>query len=140
MMSVQSDIQSLARRLRLPAIADYREYLAEDPEPLFLEGLLQLLQAELAGREERGFARRLKESRLSMLKTLDVFERHRLPHLPSTQIDELLPVHSSGTTTTSLLWAIPARARRTWAWPWASKPYDRVFRCASPASCPFWIS
>jgi DNA replication protein DnaC len=88
-MSIQEEIRSLARRLRLPAIADYQEIFTDDPGPRFAEGLLQLLQAEVAGREERGFARRLKAARLPYFKTLDMYERRLLPHLSDVQIDEL---------------------------------------------------
>jgi DNA replication protein DnaC len=124
MMSAEEEIRSLARRLKLPAIADYREHLADEPGPLFLKGLLQLLQAELAGREERSFTRRLKEARFPALKTLDTYEPNLLPHLSALQIQELatceyirsrhnvLGVGNSGTGKTHLSMALGIEALR----------------------------
>jgi len=123
-MSIQEEIRSLARRLRLPAIADYQEIFTDDPGPRFAEGLLQLLQAEVAGREERGFARRLKAARLPYFKTLDMYERRLLPHLSDVQIDELatcdfirhkhnvLAVGNSGTGKTNLSVSLAIEALR----------------------------
>lgn len=92
-MNVDEQIRAVARHLKLPAIADYREHLADNRQSSVAEALLQLLQAELAGKQERSLARRLKQARFPAPKTLDTFLPDRLPHLTPAQIGELAACH-----------------------------------------------
>lgn len=124
MMAVDEQILALGRRLRLPVIANYREYLPDTTQHPFPETLLHLLQTEVAGREERSFARRLKDCRFPELKTLDTFQSGLLPYLSTAQVQELatcnyirnrnnvLGVGNSGTGKTHLCIALGIEAIR----------------------------
>jgi len=80
-------IIQLAKELRLPVLARYKEYVTTGVS--LEEGLSALLEKEAEEREERGIQRRIKQAGFPFIKTLDTFEPTRLPNLKKEQIYEL---------------------------------------------------
>ena len=121
------EIQAHLKALRLPTVL--REYAktAADAAKAHLgheEYLLRLCAAEVATREAKAFARRLRESRLPQAKTLAEFEFSAMPGLDPLQVHRLascgfvakaenvLLVGGSGTGKTHLASAIAVEACR----------------------------
>lgn len=123
-MSVDEQIRTLARRLKLPAVADFHEHLGETLTGDFPELLLRLLRAEADGRQERSIARRIQHARFPFVRTIDTFVPDRLPHLTPAQIRQLatceyirdrhnvLAVGSPGTGKSHLAMALGVEAAR----------------------------
>ena len=89
---LQSQLQELCQTLKLPVFARDGMHLAEQAlrqgiSPL--QYLVQLLESECQEREQRRAARRIKEARFALLKTLEGFDFSRAAHLPEVQIREL---------------------------------------------------
>lgn len=88
-MTTTEQIRELAKHLQLPILAEYQDHLDEVVDKPFAEALLYLLQLEVTGKQERRCLRRMKDARFPMIKTLDMFDRSRLPKLNPRQIEEL---------------------------------------------------
>jgi DNA replication protein DnaC len=85
-------VEQYCRVLRLPAVADHCQPLADEAvrqghAPLTY--LAELLGVEVDDRERRTIARRLKEARLPRLKTLDEFDFTANPALPVATLRQL---------------------------------------------------
>lgn len=134
MMTVDDEIRAIARRLQLPVVSAYRDHLDEAPPVDFAATLLHLLQVEADGKQERSFARRIKQAQFPYLKTLDTFIQDRLPHLTPAEIRALAACHylreghnvvafgNSGTGKTHLSIALGAEA----AWQGFSVRFHQV--------------
>jgi DNA replication protein DnaC len=85
-------LQQLCAQLQLSMIKqqlpDYIKQ-AERQKVTYQDFLLELLQLEIDSRRERRAARRVKEARFPMVKTLDGFHFSRSPHLPEALIYQL---------------------------------------------------
>ena len=94
-MSAHETIRLHCKALRLPSIADVFEQtiaLAEQEAWALDTFLLQLLEQELAGRQQRRIQRMLSEAHLPEGKTLASFDQNRLP----LRIRRMLPELASG--------------------------------------------
>lgn len=89
---LSATIQEHCRSLRLPTIAAQSERLAADAvranQP-HLAYLAELLAAEADERERHTIGRRLKESRLPRMKTLEEFDFTAAPQVSANQVHEL---------------------------------------------------
>lgn len=88
-LTTDEQIVELAKYLKLPVFAAYQDYWTHIKDKTFPEALLCLMQLEVEGKQERSCARRMKEARFPMMKTLDMFDPNRLPHLRPEQVTEL---------------------------------------------------
>ncbi len=86
-----TQIASLAQKLKLPIFATYKEYIS--PNSSFEDTLLNLLQIEVAEKEVKSIARKIKNASFPIIKTFELFDwtsaKKRLPHLDRAQIEEL---------------------------------------------------
>ncbi len=85
-------LPTLCRSLKLPTVQRLAELFAEEArrrseDPLSY--LTRLLLAEVESRDEKRAARRLKESGIPVLKTLQGFDFKRAPHLPEALLRTL---------------------------------------------------
>jgi DNA replication protein DnaC len=122
MTTTDEQIAELAKYLKLPVFAAYKDFQSDLEGKTFPEALLYLMQMETAGKQDRSCARRLKEARFPVIKTLDMFDPNRLPFLRPEQITELstcdfirkkynvLAVGETGTGKTHLALAIGINA------------------------------
>ncbi len=88
----ESQLQELCQALKLPALGRDGVRLAEQALRQgigHLQYLVQLLEIEWREREQRRAARRIKEARFPLLKTLEGFDFGRAGHLPEVRIREL---------------------------------------------------
>ena len=86
------EIQTCLKALRMPTIAREYEKTAADAAKEKLsheEYLLRLCAAEVAGREAKAFARRVREARLPQTKTLAEFDFAALPSLDPLAVHRL---------------------------------------------------
>src|SRR3972149_3935676 len=86
------------KELRLPAIRECYAGHAEQArrEALSYERyLLELVEREREARRHNRIARLLRESRLPLEKSLEAFDRKRLPHRGDAQLSVLLEAPSS---------------------------------------------
>lgn len=85
-------VEQACRQLRLPTVAAQFERLAQEAtksnQP-YIRYLCELLQAELDERERHTVERRIKESRLPRLKTLEEFDFAAASHIPAKLVREL---------------------------------------------------
>jgi hypothetical protein len=80
------------RQLRLPTVASQFERLAQEAiktDQSHVRYLAELLGAELDERERHTIERRIKDSRLPRLKTLDEFDFTATPKVPAKLLREL---------------------------------------------------
>ncbi|WP_409967179.1 IS21-like element helper ATPase IstB [Bengtsoniella intestinalis] len=75
----EEQVKLYAKQLRLPMFADYQQVLRQvDSSATFADLLLELMQAELASRQENQMKKRLKAANFPYLKTLDEFDMTQL--------------------------------------------------------------
>lgn len=87
-----ASVEESCRLLRLPTIAAQFERLAQEAlktDQSHVRYLAELLESEVDERERHTIARRLKESRLPRLKTLDEFDFAAAPKVPAKGLREL---------------------------------------------------
>jgi DNA replication protein DnaC len=85
-------VEQSCRQLRLPTIASQFERLAQEAtksNQTHVRYLAELLSAELDERERHTIERRIKESRLPRLKTLDEFDFGATPQVQAKLVREL---------------------------------------------------
>lgn len=85
-------IKTHCRALKLPAVADRAQPLADESRRQGLDHiayLARLLDAEYEQRRQRRAARRIQEAAFPLVKTLDSFDFARAPHLPEARLREL---------------------------------------------------
>lgn len=85
-------IRTHCRSLKLPAVADRAQALAEEARRQGLDHigyLARLLEAEYEQRRHRRAARRIQEAGFPVVKTLESFDFARAPHLPEARLREL---------------------------------------------------
>lgn len=85
-------VEQSCRQLRLPTIASQFERLAQEAltsHQTHIRYLAELLSAELDERERHTIERRIKESRLPRLKTLDEFDFAATPMVQAKLVREL---------------------------------------------------
>lgn len=88
-METSKQIKEIAKKLKLPILADYKNYLKSGIK--LEEGLLILLQEQLEDKKLKSIERKIKNAKFPMLKTLDtfIFDNKRLPNLKEEQVREL---------------------------------------------------
>ena len=75
----EEQVKLYAKQLRLPMFADYQQVLRQaDSSATFADLLLELMQAELASRQENQMRKRLKAAMFPDLKTMDEFDISQL--------------------------------------------------------------
>jgi len=126
-------IKQLAKKLRLPVIAEYKKHIKTDLS--FEENLENLLDIEYGEKEKRRIQRGIKRAGFPVVKTLDTFKPERLPCVKKEDIDELatcnfieekkncIAIGNSGGGKTHLFTAIGVEAIK--------KGYTIKFRSAS---------
>jgi DNA replication protein DnaC len=85
-------VKALCQTLKLPAVAREAAALAEAAQrqqQSLLAYLQQVLELEVAERVARRAARRLKEARFPIIKTLESFDFRRAPTLPEVPLRQL---------------------------------------------------
>jgi len=85
-------VEQFCRQLRLPTIASQFEGLAQEAtksNQTHIRYLAELLSAELDERERHTIERRIKESRVPRLKTLNEFDFAAAPHIQAKLVREL---------------------------------------------------
>ena len=122
MLDHSEQIVQLARMLRLPMLAKYKEYTKTGAT--FEEGLLQLLEIELSERERKSIERKMKNAGFPIIKTIDTWVPNRLPNFDESNIAKLLTcdfikekrnciaIGNSGTGKSHILIAIGVEAIR----------------------------
>ena len=88
---IHEEITSYCKELKLPAIAQQYQQLADDAaknSSSFSEYLLTLLQSESAQRAQRGREMTLRTAAFPSIKTLDQFD-HKATSLDKTKLSEL---------------------------------------------------
>jgi len=120
----EARIAALAKRLKLPLVASFDQYITK--EAGFSDNLLQLLELEVLEKEQRSIQRRTKIAGFPVIRALDTFEfdSGRLPNLTQEQVWELadcsyitekrnvIAIGNSGTGKTSLAIALGIEAIR----------------------------
>lgn len=89
---MREQIKDLCRELKLPTVLARFEQCASSAlrrGASFEEYLAELLEEEVAERMERRRARRIKEARFSLAKSIESFDFSRSPDLPQSLILEL---------------------------------------------------
>lgn len=92
MIATESTIIELCRTLKLPSVARDAGRLAEEAQRQgmdYLNYLAELLQTEVDERRVRRAARRTKEARFPIVKTMESFDFSKAPHLPESLIRHL---------------------------------------------------
>ena len=86
----ESEILSLANKLKIHAIADYKKNIKADNS--FEENLLRILRLEADSRQREHMKRRLKQAGFPIQKTIDTFQfsEERLPYLKQEQVLEIM--------------------------------------------------
>jgi len=120
-------IQQQCKQLRVPTIAAEFRRLAEtavSQQQSHLDYLEALLSVEMEEREQNAILKRLKESHLPKIKTLDEFNFSSAPHISASKLKELVEgsyidraepvlfIGDSGTGKTHLLTALCVAACR----------------------------
>jgi DNA replication protein DnaC len=88
----EAEVLELCRQLKLPTVGREALRLAAEAsrQPVTpLAYLVNVLTLELAEREERRAARRIKAAGFPLPKTLESFDFQRAPHLPEARLREL---------------------------------------------------
>lgn len=76
---LEEQVKLYAKQLRLPMFADYEQILRQaSTDATFGDLLLELMQAELASRQENQMKKRLKTATFPYLKTMDEFDMTQL--------------------------------------------------------------
>ena len=76
---VEEQVKLYAKRLRLPMFADYQQVLRQaSVDATFADLLLELMQVEVASRQENQIKKRLKTAAFPYLKTMDEFDMTQL--------------------------------------------------------------
>jgi len=91
-IAIEFTVVELCRTLKLPSVARDASRLEEQAKRQgmdYLEYLVELLQTEVEERRERRAARRTKEARFPIVKTLESFDFAKAPHLPESLIRQL---------------------------------------------------
>jgi len=86
------------------------------------EFLLGLTGAELQTRAENSLARRIREAKFPLVKTLETFDLSAVPDLDIRLIRELAGGDYIRERRNVIFRGIAARGRLIWLPPWASKP------------------
>lgn len=92
MLNIQDEIASYLKQLHMPAIRRCYEQFADQArkEPFSYEQyLLELLKIEGEERRQNRTARNLRDSKLPLSKTLDNFDKKRLPTKVATHLNVL---------------------------------------------------
>lgn len=89
-MDAAQIITELAKKLHMPALANYSAYI--EPSVEIEQALVILLQAEADGKDQRTYARKLRSAGFPLIKTLDTFVVH---HLSTTLQAQLLDLGTS---------------------------------------------
>jgi DNA replication protein DnaC len=93
MSGVATPLEGCLRQLHLPAFREHchaQAAIAEKSGSSFTRYLHELCELELVDRRERRIQRRLKQSKLPRAKTLDSFDRSRLPSPVDRQMAGLM--------------------------------------------------
>jgi DNA replication protein DnaC len=120
----ESEIIRLSRRMKWPALEQYKKHIK--PDNSFEDNLLSLLRLENDLRDRESIKRRIKQAGFPIVKTLDTFEFNtaKLPYLKQEQIIELAlcdfikdrtnicAIGNSGTGKTHLITALGMEAIR----------------------------
>ncbi len=91
--TIQEELKATLKQLRLPTIQHGYSEIADQAraESLSYEQyLFELVDGELRNREQRRMERFLRESKLPLEKTIEVFDRNRLPGHVNGQVSVLL--------------------------------------------------
>ena len=85
----QAKVQALAKRLKLPLVAEFNRHISKDAD--FSDNLHRLLEMEVLEKERRSMERRTKTAGFPVIRVLDTFEfdARRLPKLNRDQVWEL---------------------------------------------------
>jgi DNA replication protein DnaC len=92
MDTTYEELREMCRELKLPTVAANALRLAEEAARQGLAPLAylrELLAQEVAERKTRRTSRRIKEAAFPRLKTFDMFDFTRAPHLPETRLRRL---------------------------------------------------
>ena len=102
----QAKVQALAKRLKLPLVAEFNRHISKDAD--FSDNLHRLLEMEVLEKERRSMERRTKTAGFPVIRVLDTFEfdARRLPKLNRDQIWELADcryITEKGTSSPSVI-------------------------------------
>ena len=110
-------IESNLTRLRLHRIKEILEGVlntSEKKDASYLNFLDELLEEEVAAKEQRRIETAIKISGLPFIKSIDEFDFTFQPNLDRQKVMSLFDLHLSGKKATWYSWDRPELAKRTW--------------------------
>jgi hypothetical protein len=133
-MSQELLIQHHLKRLRLPAILNHHQKLAQEAAQQNLSYgtyLLSLLELEVAQREENQQKRRIAQARFPYLRALDQFDFSAIPSVNQARVLELARGEYLAQKETWSWWGTWALERLVVPLPWGYWPVGKGGGCGS---------
>ena len=112
--NLNSELNQYLKELRLPGmLASYEEQadLARKESLSYEQYLMELVEHERESRKEHRIARYLKDSKIPLEKSLDTFDRSRLPQKVNAQLSVLLDGSFIGRTENILAFGNPGSGK-----------------------------